>query len=331
MTPTKTLPLASMFLSVLVLLFPGRARGQQDETLAGVLAQNSVSFQSISIPHLNDAITSYTTLNTDREFLIAYYLVVPRNELHFPLLLTRLDKQSGKWQEASLTDLKVKMSEGTEPEPWDCIGSALRFERNGDWYYLDLHLTPSAGCVVILNHDLTVHQTLTGWTVAFLKSGLVVYEGNMVHFAPVHAETLFLYDPVAQQSQQIYPQTNDPFRKNFSDRLEAVIDEKRCRENNWPCDPNDFETSIGPIEVNDETHSLAFRVGFGPEGFVPREEAEGNGKWDDDEYVYVYQLAPLRWREFSVYDLKPKFGTDSLKDLLTPEKLRQVFATPSPR
>ncbi len=71
-----------------------------------------------------------------------------------------------------------------------------------------------------MNHDLTVHQTLTGWTAAFFKSGLLVYEGNMVHFAPVHPVTLFLYDPVANKSREIYPQKNDPFRKNFSERLE---------------------------------------------------------------------------------------------------------------
>jgi len=231
-----------------------------------------------------------------------------------------------------LTDLKVKIFEGTEQETQDdCIGSALRLEGNGNWYYLDLHWNPSAGCLVILNHDLTVHQTLTGWTAAFFKSGLLVYEGNMVHFAPVHPETLFLYDPVARKSQEIYPQKNDLFRKSFSERLKEVIDEKRCQENNWACDPNDFESSAGPIEVNDETDSLAFRADFETVGFLEREEAEDSGKWDDDDYVYIYRLQPLRWREFSVYDLKSKFATDSLKDLLTPEKLRQVFATPPPQ
>jgi hypothetical protein len=317
---------------LVVLLFPAYAGGQQGQTLADVLKQSSVSFDLSSVPHLNDPITSYATLNTEHEFLIAYYLVHPQNELHVPLFLTRFDKRSGKWQEASLNDLKVKTSEETEQERQvDCIGAALRLEGNGNWYYLDLHWTPSAGCLVILNRDLTLHQTLTGWTAAFFKSGLLAYVGDTVHFAPVHPERLFLYDPVAHKSQEIYPQKNDPFRKNFSERLDKVIDEKRCQENNWPCDPDDFGSIVDPIEVNDETHSLAFRVEFETEGFLPREEAEDSGKWDDDQYVYIYRLDPLRWREFSVYDLKPKFGTDSLKDLLAPEKLRRVFATPPPR
>ncbi len=317
---------------ILALIFPGHIDGQQDPTLADVLKQNSVSFGPISVSHLKDRITSYTTLNADHEFLIAYYLDNPGNEMHFPLFLTRFDKLSGKWQEASLTGLQVKISEETEPEIWDdCIGSAVSLEGSGDWYYLNLHWNPSAGCLVVLNRDLTVRRTLTGWTSAFFKSGLLIYEGNMMHFASVHPVTLFLYDPVTNSFQEIYPQKKDPFRKNFSERLEEVIDEKRCQQNNWACDPDDFESGIGPIEVNDETRALAFRVQFGTEGFLIREEAEDSGKWDDDEYVYIYQLDPLRWREFSVYDLKSKFGTDSLKGLLAPEKLGQVFATPAPR
>ena len=142
----------------------------------------------------------------------------------------------------------------------------------------------------------------------------------MVHFAPVNPETLFLYDPVTDKSQEIYPRKNDPFRKNFSERLGEIIDEKRCQDNNWPCDPSDFESRIAPIEVNDATRSLAFRVEFGTEGLLTRGEDEDSGKWDDDEYVYIYQLRPPRWREFSIYDLKPKFGTASLKGLLARQR-----------
>lgn len=135
-------------------------------------------------------------------------------------------------------------------------------------------------------------------------------------FCAGHPETLFRYDPVLHKSQEIYPQKNDPFRKTFSERLEKVLNQKRCQENDWLYDPDDFGSVVDPIEVNDETLSLALRVEFDTEGFLPHEEAEDSGKWDDDQYAYIYRPDPRRWREFSVYDLKPKFGTDSLKDLL---------------
>jgi hypothetical protein len=311
-------------------LFLGYAAGDQDQTLAEVLKQSSIPLPPGSVPHVNAPITSYATLNNDQEFLIAYYLVAPRNELRFPLFLTRFDKQVGKWQHASITDLKGKIPQETEHGvEVDCIGSVLSVEGNSKWYYLTLHWNPSAGCLVILQHNLTVSQTLTGGTAAFFKSGMLVYSGNMVHFASVHPETLHLYNPLTHTSQQLYPQMNDPFRDAFSTRLEKVIDQKKCAENNWSCEPGDFTTDIKyPIEVNDETNALAFRIDFETEGILTRKEAESSGKWNDDQYVYFYQLNPLRWREFSIHDLKPKFGTDSLKDLLTPEKLQNVFSTP---
>lgn len=317
---------------LLISLLPAIARGQQNETLAQVLRQNSVAVDSGAVPHhLNDAITSYATLNTKSEFLIAYYLLTADSELHSPLLLTRFDKQADKWEEASLTGSQMKLPDGTEPET-DCIGSAQRFERNGNWYYLDLSLTPSAGCLMILNHDLTVHQILAGWTAAFFPSGLLVYEGNMVQFAPVHPATLFIYNPDGGKSQKIYPPENDPFRRDFSERLKKIIDVKQCQENNWPCDPNEFESTIVyPIEVNDETRSLAFRVAFDTQGFLMPQDAKASGEWHHDQHVYVYQLNPMFWREFRADELKAKFGTDSLKGLLTSGKLREVFATASPR
>jgi hypothetical protein len=152
----------------------------------------------------------------------------------------------------------------------------------------------------------------------------------MVHFADVHPETLYLYNPVEHKSHQLYPQNGDPFRRDFSARLAEVIDEKQCRENNWACSPDRFASDISQIEVNDQTRSLAFRATFETEGFTSRQYAEDSGRFDDHQYVYIYRLDPVRWREFSVYDLKPMFGTDSLKELLTPAKLRQVFATSAP-
>jgi hypothetical protein len=330
---------AAVLFLFLGLFFAGYARARQPQTLADVLAMNEIPAASVSAPsHLDDEITSYATLNTDREFAIAYYLGNPEGELRFPLLLARLDKEAGKWQEASLTDLKVKAFAGLEGQD-DCIGSAERIQTNGDWYYIDLHMGPSAGCLIVLNHDLSVHETLTGWSMAHFKSGLVVYEGSMIHFSPIEPMTLFVYDPVANRSETIYPQKNDPLRKAFSEYLKGLINDEICRENNWRCDPNEFESLISPVEINDETRSLAFEVHFDTRGFLRPKDAEprwDNGKVETAEsrvkwtYVYVYELMPLRWRAFRLSDLKSEFGTDSLKDMLKHSKLDQVFATPAP-
>ena len=322
---------AALSLLLLVLLFPVCAGGQQSQTLGDVLRQNSVAIHLSSVSHLDEAITGYATLNNEREFVIAYYLVTPRNELRFPLMLARFDKRSNRWIESSLDGLKVNTSEGPAPTQQDCIGPAARLEGNGDWYYLGLNWNPTAGCVVVLSHYLSVHQTIAGRSAAMFKSGLLVYEGNMAPLAVVHPATLYVYDPASRVSQKIYPQKHDPYRKEFSGRLARLVDRIQCQENHWTCDPNEFDSSIAePIEINDQTHSLAFRVVFGTHGFIPREEASGSGEEAVDRFVYVYQLKPSRWQEFSADDVERSFGTDSLRELLTPKKLRRVFAGSSP-
>jgi hypothetical protein len=313
------------------LLLIGEAAAQQNPTLADVLKQEGIPTPGISVTHINLRITSYASLNDDHEFVIAYYLDNPKNELRFPLLVTSFDKHSGKWRHAELTGLKVLIFEGTAHEiEDDCLGSVLDISRHGDEYFLNLHFNPSAGCLLILDKDLTVSHTLAGWPVAFFKSGAFAWISDMVHFSDIHAETLFLYDPATGKSQQIYPQKNDPLRDDFSTRLEKAINKTQCAENNWACEPDRFATEIDSVEVNDETNALAFQAAFTTEGFLTREEADSSGQWYDDDYVYFFQIDPLRWREFSIYDLKPKFGTDSLKELLSPEKLKRVFFSPAP-
>ncbi len=191
-------------------------------------------------------------------------------------------------------------------------------------------MSPSAACLVILDHDYKINQTLAGFSETFFKNGMLVYIGNMVHFASIHSEKLYQYNPVTHNSRQIYPLKNDPFRDAYGVRLEKVMDKKWCAQINSSCEPEDFTTNIHlPIEVNDQTNAMAFEIDFEPEGFLPREETESSGKWKDDRYVYIYRFNPLRWREFSFYDLKPRFGASSLQELLTPQKLQQIFSAPS--
>ncbi len=302
---------------------------QQYQTLADVLKQESIPFPPASIPHLSADITSFATLNNANQFVIAYYLADRAGQrLLPPLLITRFNKVNGQWQHTGLDHPQVQEPGGGLA---DCLGSVLRVQENNRRYFLTLHWNPSAGCLLILKNDLTIDQTLPGGPAAFFKSGSFLYTGNMVHFASVHPETLWLYDPDNRTSKQVYPQPDDPLRSAYSARLAKAINDNRCHVNNWACNPQEFSSDIGfPVEVNDETGSVAFRVTFDPEGFMTREEAEDSGQWNDDDYVYICQLKPFRWRAFSIYDLKPKFGTDSLPDLLLPEKIENVFATPAP-
>ena len=129
----------------------------------------------------------------------------------------------------------------------------LSVQENNKRYYLTLHLTPSASCLLILKDNLTVDQTLAGGPAAFFKSGTLLYTGDMVHFAAVHPETLWLYDPDTRTSKQIYPQPDDPLRSAYSARLAKAVNDDRCRVNNWGRNPQELSSDIGfPVEINNE-------------------------------------------------------------------------------
>ena len=312
--------------AILALLLANCAVGQQKETLADVLARNSIPSDTAPIPRLYSPVTGYAVLNDSRQFFIAYYLAGENEELHFPLFLSRLDKRTGGWRKAELKDIRVSIPDETSSRTRTdyCLGSVLRVQEKEDHYYLDLHVNPSAGCLLILKQDFTVENLLPGWDVAFLK-GAVLWERNMIHFAPTHPAQLWLYEVATGRSERVYPQTRDPLREDFKHRLADVIDRNKCRKYNWSCNPDQFGSDIEAVEVSNQTAAFAVRVGFSTDGFLTREEAEDSGAWYDDEYVYIYRLQPFDWRAVSIYDLKPSVGTDSLKELLTPEKLRVIF------
>ena len=313
---------------VLALCSASNCFAQENQTLADALKANSVPLASI--PRLNSKITSCATLNDEDEFVIAYYLAneKDKNELRFPLYVARLEKKTGQWQNIQRDRLTLAVPGGMDFRTVDCLGSILSIERYSRGYYLNLHLTPSAGCLVVLTSSFKVPHTYPGWTVASVGNDMI-WQGNTVHFADVHPLKLWLYDPREVTSTQIYPQPEDPVRKRFEERLAKVIDQKQCMENNWACDPKRFTAEVGKVEVSKEATAFAFLVHFSPEGFLKLEDADRSRQWDDDDYVYFYRLRPFSWRVFSLYDLKPKFGSDSLQQLLTPEKLNRIFANES--
>lgn len=301
---------------------------QQYSTLGQLLQRAAVPIPPASIPHLQALVTSYAVLDDTREFVIGYYLADPQTQiLRPPLFVTRYSKAGGDWSHVAIESSEVLQA--SKLKDWS-VGSVLEINRTAHGYYLQLHWTPSAGCLLILDDDLNVVDALAGGPLGWFKSGAILYTKNMIHFADVHPETLWLYDSVTRESKQLYPQPGDPLRDAFSARLAKIVDDQRCRKRNWACDPQNFASDIAEVHLNDDTGSFAAHISFETEGFLDRYEAEDSGQWDDDDYVYIYQLQPFRWREFLIYDLKPKFGTDSLKDLLTPTMIEKVFAAPAP-
>jgi hypothetical protein len=153
----------------------GHAIAQQNPTLGDVLRGQLVPFSPMTIPNLDKRITSFAMLNDDRTFLIAYYLDTPENLLRFPIFITSLDKETGNWRHKALHSVRVTVFENSDhPIQDDCLGSVISVERSEKRYFLNLHFNPSAGCLIILNLDLSVDHTFGGSLAAVFKSGLIV-------------------------------------------------------------------------------------------------------------------------------------------------------------
>lgn len=157
-------------------------------TLASELLQRGLPPPN-EAAELDRPITSYSVLDDDSRFVIAYYTVESDNFLH-ALQVRSFDKRNRAW------------SSVTFPEP---IGSVLGIQRHGGYVYVRGHSSPSASPLLVLHEKLELKRVLDGWPVLALADGRMVFKRSMVHFAPVHAEVLALYDPKIDRESTLYP------------------------------------------------------------------------------------------------------------------------------
>jgi hypothetical protein len=138
---------------------------------------------------LQQPITSYSVLDDNHGFVIAYYLVEPDGLLH-ALHIRSYDKRTRTWRARTIRDE---------------IGSILKIERNAGLIYVSGHSSPSAAPTLVLTAALELKRELDGWPMLLLNDGRVVFQRSLVHFAPAHGGALALYDPAGNREQSLYP------------------------------------------------------------------------------------------------------------------------------
>jgi hypothetical protein len=138
-------------------------------------------------------IWSHAAAADDEWFAIAYYLYGGNDVLPAELRVRTLDRATGKWRYAVLSRERV------------AGGSAVRIARGPGVIYLDLHINPSAGALIVLSDNLTMRKRLDGWSSLILPDGRVVYQNSMVHFASAHPGSVSLYDPRSGRDVRLYP------------------------------------------------------------------------------------------------------------------------------
>lgn len=186
--------------------------------------------QRVPVPAGVDAmrrITSFSTFDDDRRFVIAYYEVEPDGLLH-DLQVRVFDKRTRAWRAAAFPS----------------IGSVLSVAFHGGVFLIEGHSTPSAGPLLVLSAGLRMKRDLDGWIVFTLPDGRVLFERSMVHFAPMHAEVLAVYDPATNRQTSIFPAgvTNDRGG------------EQVAGTDLW------VDRSIGEVKAGAAPHTIAFDV-----------------------------------------------------------------------
>jgi hypothetical protein len=268
----------------------------------------------------------YGAFNSNTEFVLALQRVPSSDSLDpNSVQIMRYDKPAKAWTRAELAGFK------TEVLPrfvTSCLGVAGGVEKFGELFYVSIELSPSAVCQLVVSDDLKLRTVLSGWPVAHFPSGAVVLQGSMVHFAPTHPLRLSYFDPQNAMPVTIYPPVSDQLRSAYINRLRTQLQQAdRCQEENCESHPEQFEGDLGSIAVDEKTGSLAFVVKFSPIGFISFEKLKHSPEWFE-EAVYLYRLfpGPVIHREFLSADVKSRYGTSSLDELLKPDMLARIFA-----
>ncbi len=299
------------------------------QTLHDVLNEHKIPVGPAPIQNLSQRITSFAVLDDETNFLIAYYIDDGSGLLSPPLYMARFVKKDQSWKINALR--KVEASFKTFQVP--CLGSAMRIVPTKRFFFVQTHLNPSAGCLVILSENLAVKKALWGSYLAVFRSGLLVFNRSQIHFAPTHPMEIAVYDLQRDVESNLYPPSADSFRAAYIEKLRAAKpSEDWCREHNSHCDPQQFESNLfSAVVINEEMQALAFVARFTPVGLISREEAELPSEWVQTvAYVFRFHQGVIRHREFRSTEMKERFGADSLDDLLKPAILKQLFASPKP-
>ena len=302
----------------------------QTRTLREVLAADGLTAANRTLPNLDKRITSGESLNDSARYVVAYYLDNGTGVRSSPMFIDVYDRKVRTWKSAVVTGNGFQINAAGSPMSGElCLGSVLGIEASAESFFLDTHINPSAGCLLILSQDLKTRAALFGWYLARFSDDSVVYQRGEVHFAPVHPVELALYNWRTGREVALFPRK--PFqavrlahilrlREFFSTR------EEWCKTNNDPCDPEQMDSSlVGDVATNDSEHVLAFMISY-QQIQVTKDAQKPSGPAN---VVYVIRHADdparLDYREILLTDVEARFGKVTLADLLETKRLDELF------
>ena len=242
---------------------PANPESSANPSLDSILAEHHVPVDQFSPRELQGPITSWAVSKGDAPFLFAWYDDDGSGGLHEPLHVLRYTREHGVERKdlRGNTD-KWEFSGFTKGMPGVCFGAALSIDNTSDRILISTHINPSAGCVLILQEDMSFQGTLFGWVLGIVDGALIAHE-NEVHFAPFHQEGLGVFDIGGDQWVELYPIPSDPLRIAFADRIKPHMPtEKWCQEHDMVCDASNFEIDVSDVLGDPNTRGFRFDVSY---------------------------------------------------------------------
>jgi len=301
-----------MISAVTTLLFLSGAPGSLvAETLGDALRAANVPTQRIAGPELGRKITSYATSGDDA-YLLAYYIDDGAGRLQPPLHVIRYDRAMDDLRRADLGDVHALFHGATQ---MDCLGSVNSVREYRSFIYIDTHVNPSAGCVIVLSSNLSLKAALSGWLIGLLGSDYAIVRGSEVHFMSVRPMHIEVYDLKRNRLAELYPYPNDPLRREFSRLISPLISRKWCMEHNAQCDPEIFDANPKGIAVNEGSRAFGFEAQFEAAGFGDTVERQVSPQ----AAIYVFRERGGAWehRQFQPGQFQSLFGGMSVQELVS--------------
>ena len=286
------------------------------ESLQTVLKRSGVPLASMLHAELQQEIISYAVA-TGNPFLLAYYDYSGTSALSGPLHLIRYDRSHPLLTRTAVSKLDAAFSDFPSEIRNDCLGSVLKISEKYGRIYVDTHINPSAGCVLVFSLHLSLKAALSGALTAALDPTYAILEMNEVHFTSVSPLRLKVVDFERRSTNQIYPPDPDPFRNEYAQRIRAHMPSKAwCAQTNSQCDPLNFDCELDrPVAVNAASKSFAFIAHFDSGGFG----ADAARSVPPERVAYVYRLENRLWKhnEARAADLRWRWGVDSIQELVS--------------
>jgi hypothetical protein len=263
-------------------LFPGLVDAHQ-QTLGGALSAAGVPTTGATQAELATPLTGWTSSHDGASYLLAYRVTSKSKQSVIHVL--RYDRNRRHLERTMLTDeprTRARFQRGQLMI--SCMGSPVAIAQRGRRVYLDTHLTPSAGCVLVLDQRLQIASTLCGWIIGYVGDRFAVVRESEIHFEfPEGQLALSVYDAATDRATPLYPVAGDPTVRAFD--------------------------IVMPIAVSPSAQAFSVQTSY------PNPERPAF------DYEFAYAAGHWKSRSFHADGLKEQFGVSSLDELMRTKPL----------